>query len=403
MDRRADFEHTVQHTMVKLYKQAKSKNWSARVQVWDAKNARMVTRRVSTGTDEETAAIDFAEALESAAKVNRALSGQTITRKHAESLFFSLLSQAGIAVEDSEPLPELREFIADYMAAKEGQVSAQTLKVYTTCRNRFLAWLSLEAPKDAKLDWLTRQRAAQYYSHLRETLAVKTSKECFKWLSRILKKAVQETSLRKNPCEGVELDLRGETLQRLPFTLEEAKQVIGCLLTQGEREREWARLAALSVMSGCRIEDALLMSVSNISKEGVLKYRQKKTGKDIACPLVVPDWLSLVRERTSGPIAPTLAKEFKDRGNARLSSEFTGFVSKAGVVQEFKTFKSGRKVARKTFHSLRHTLRTAIIASGGSDAQADVILGHSEGEGKRYTHAEVGAMRGTLEQAFTQS
>ena len=134
--------------------------------------------------------------------------------------------------------------------------------------------------------------------------------------------------------------------------------------------------------------------------DGVLSYEQEKGGKLIACPLVVPKWLKLILETKKGPVSPQLHKELTQWGNADLSSEFTKFVELAGIDQKFQTFKSGKRMARKTFHSLRHTLRTAIVSSGGSDAQADTILGHSEGEGKRYTHSEVDAMRGTLAKAL---
>lgn len=58
-------------------------------------------------------------------------------------------------------------------------------------------------------------------------------------------------------------------------------------------------------------------------------------------------------------------------------------------------------MARKTFHSLRHTLRSAIVQSGGSDAQADLILGHSAGQGKTYTHSEMSATAAVLTRALS--
>ena len=359
----------------------------------------MVRKRVSTGTSDKVAAKAFADALESSSKAMRSLAGQTITRKHAEGLFLSMLSQAGISVQGSEPLPLLLDFVNGFMDSKERTVAPLSFRNYQQAQRKFAGWLETQGFEDGDLKWMTSERANAYYSHLRERLSVKTAKENFRWLSRIMKKAVIETSLEKNPCDAVTIDTKGETLKRLPFSLEEARQLIEWLCAGDARKREWARLAALSVMSGCRLEDAMKMDLARI-KDGVLRYRQTKTGKDIECPLVVPEWLALITEEKEGFVSPVLSAEFAKWSNSKLSTEFTGYVAAAGVEQSFTQFASGRRIARKTFHSLRHTLRTAIVSSGGSDAQADLILGHSEGEGKRYTHSEVDAMRGTLERAF---
>lgn len=388
--------------MPKLYHRKGSRNWFASIYVWDESASLMVRKRVSTGTDNEDEALGFAEALESTAKAAKAQAGRTISRSHAQALFTSLLSQAGITVDGDKPLPLLRDFLDHYMAARAKRVSAGSMKTYQSSARKFGDWLDPQKVIDPRLDWLTTERAESYYSHLRERLAVKTAREHFKWLARAMKRAVEITDLAKNPCEGIELDSKGTTLDRLPFSLPEANQIIAWLLSQGDREREWARATMLALMAGCRVEDALTMTQDAISEE-VLRYRQKKTGKVITCPLINAEWLAVIVETGSGYVSPTLAKEFTEWGNARLSSQFTSYVSAAKVEQRFQTFKSGRKIARKTFHSLRHTLRTAIVSSGGSDAQADVILGHSEGEGKRYTHSEVDAMRGTLEKALKPS
>lgn len=387
--------------MPKLYRRPNSQNWYAVVYLWSEEKQLLSRERVSTGTDDEQSALQMATALEATAKTAQALAGKTISKSHAEALFLNMLSTAGISVEGDSPLPLLRSFLADFQSSREGKVSDASLKRYKTDHNKFLKWLNpIDPDKQARLDWLTRQRAGEYYAWLSGHLSVKSSRESFKWLTRAMKRAVEITDLEKNPCDSVELDRRGETLDRLPFTLPEATKLVAWLMKQGDREREWARCAALSLMSGCRIEDAIIMKQSAIC-EGVLTYTQKKTGKAITCPLVVPEWLSLITETGSGSVSPQLHKEFAQWGNADLSSEFTGYVSAAGIEQSHMTFKSGRKMARKTFHSLRHTLRTAIVSSGGSDAQADIILGHSDGEGKRYTHSEVDAMEATLTKAFT--
>lgn len=386
--------------MPKIYKRQNSKYWAAAIYQWQHSSNTMVRKRVSTRTESESEAIAFAVALESAAKTARSLAGKSIPKEHAAALLTSLLLTAGISIDDDDPSPDLLEFLQEFMDWRRDKVSLGSMKAYTGSHRKLLAWLTEIGEVSPTVSWVTRQRAEDYYRWLNQSLSLESSHAHIKWLSRVMKRAVDKTSLEKNPVEGIERDRKGTTLNRLPFSLVEAKQLISYLSDAGPRNREWARLVALSLMSGSRLEDTIKIDQKDI-KNGVLTYRQGKTGKDISCPLVEPRWVAMISESNSGPVSPELHRFYESRGRVNhLSGEFTKLVSEAGVSQEFTIFKNGRKGARKTFHSLRHTLRTAIVASGGSDAQADTVLGHSPGEGKRYTHPEVDAMRSTLARAL---
>jgi integrase len=384
--------------MATVFRKPNTKHLHASVYLWDERLKTMARKRLSMGTDDETAAQALADSMEQMAKTAKALAGQTISTRHAEGLLTTLLSTAGISIVGNEPLPDLKEFVTKYCESRRSKASENTYRRYRTYSNAFQSWLNaLKLQPPPTLDWMTNERAEDYYLHLRESLAFKTANESFKWVSRAFGRACEITRLAKNPLASVELDSKGQSLERLPFSLTEAKKLIKWLLKQGTREREWARLVMLSLMSGCRMEDAITMDQKSI-EGGVLSYVQTKTGKSISCPLVVGGWLDVISETRSGPVSPALFVESKY--SKSLSSEFTELVSKAGIDQEFREFKSGRKIARKTFHSLRHTLRTAIASSGGSDAQADIILGHSVGMGRRYVHSEIESMRATLKKAI---
>lgn len=368
--------------------------------IWSEEKGQMVRHRASTGTTDSRKAQALADGLESAAKAARNLAGQEISKAHVEAMVLNVLTIAGVSVEKQAKLPNLEDWISDYVEWKRPRVKGRSILLYEGSLRKIKLWLStLNLKVSPDLDWLTDEKVEDYYSWLRSNLSIKTSREHIKFLGRAMKRAVEKTALLKNPVDGIELEKRGNTLDRLPFTLAEARMIYSHLLTKGPREREWARAVALSLMSGCRLEDALTMEQDAIV-DGVLTYRQQKTGKNISCPMVIPDWLELITETKSGPICPDLCKAFAHRGTATVSGEFTGLVSDAGVKQSYREFKSGRKMARKTFHSLRHTLRSAIVNSGGSDAQADIILGHSAGQGKRYTHSELESMRETLSSAL---
>lgn len=176
------------------------------------------------------------------------------------------------------------------------------------------------------------------------------------------------------------------------------------LLSVGSQEDEvlieWSYAAIMAVSAGCRLNEAVQMPTSAL-KGGMLAYTASKNDKSLLVPIVIEEYKEALERVEGDYFCPNLLDRFNREGNSRMSNMFTNFVSDAGVSQSWHTFeKSNRTVAQKTFHSLRHTLRTLIVSGGGSDAQADLILGHSPGEGKRYTHAELGALKNALDNAL---
>jgi integrase len=386
--------------MARIYKKESSSFYYADIRMWDEKSLQFVRRRVSTKMEIEEEAQAFAEQMERASETAKVISNQTITKEHVEKIVMEILAAANIHVSGSLSLPLIVDFFSRYLDICENKVKLQTYRLYKGYDKVFQEWLP---NRDLRLDWLTKSKLEDYYNYLISKMSPKTAKEKFRYVSRVLDSALDEY-LSQNPAKKVSMTRQKDELGRQPLTMAEVKKIINYLNSDDDkpRNREWARAVMLSVSCGCRLEDAVNMWSKNITK-GILKYTQLKTGKSITCPIVVKEWL---KELTGniGYICPELAEDFAARQTAHLSSEFTELVAQAGVKQSYKTFdQSGRRVARKTFHSLRHTLRTAIVSSGGSDAQADLILGHSSGQGKTYTHSETGAMESVLLRVFKDS
>lgn len=387
--------------MASLQKRSRSPYWYAYYERWDAAQGAWVPTCSSTKCTDKDAAQGVLDALVATARLAAGLpAGSVLDAAHVQVLVRSILHAAGVKIHTVDDTgPGIFEVVARYMRLKSSRVRPSTLKTYTTSENAFCAWLK----KDRPIETFTPKDANDYYAHLLRIMATKSANDRFRWLSGVMTHATREGVISRNPCLVVDLAPAGSS-SRLPFTLGEARTVIAHASAGSDRQRQWGRAATLGLLSGARLADCITMPRSALqaaTPHPVLTYTQAKTGKTVAIPLVLPDLVAPLLRVRSRLFCPALAAEYARLGNAHLSHEFTGLVTAAGVAQSFTPDTNGRRMARKTFHSLRHTLRTAIVASGGSDAQADVILGHSPGQGRTYTHSELAATAAVLTRALS--
>ena len=373
---------------MKPYKRKNSKSWYLKWKIYDANTGQWRFIEKSSGTTDYGQANDALKALRTASESIAAAAGQSMSKSHLEALIRLMCASANVVI-DEDVWPPLHSALDDYMKDRKFRVSPRTLKAYKSYKKVFIEF----APVDAPLDWLTVSRASEWYNSLLNHYTPKSANERMRFISRFYERQIIELGYPANPFRGVERvgNNAGETLRRMPFTQVELLKLIHHLRST---HPEWARATMISAMAGTRLDDTLHIH-SDMIQDGVLTYTQGKTKKTLSIPLVVPEWRQEI-ELVKGYICPKLRHGVVQT----RSQEFVQLVSDAGIEQLFTTFKSGRKVARKTFHSLRHTLRTQIVSSGGSDAQADLILGHSAGQGKTYTHSELDATRATLGRVF---
>ena len=383
--------------MSKPFLGKQSSIYYAKIKTWDAEKRLWTWRKRSLGTDDYDLALSMQASLQATATAAHKLEGKTVDRAHLDALITSIYASSGVIIQ-SDDWPVITSQMEKFMKARKARVKFSSYRSYRTYRNVFLAWI----PDGVTLDWLTPVRAGEWYEDMLETTAPKTANERVRFVSRFYDRCMKDIGYPSNPCKSVDMtgSKNGDTLDRLPFTYKELLQLVKYLQKGDDRAQEWSRAVMVASMTGARLEDAITMQRGAIVK-GVLTYTQTKTGKTLSIPLAVPAWRKVLEAR-QGAICPALAKDYVTSKCGNVSKEFTALVTDAGIVQLSKTFKSGRVVARKTFHSLRHTLRTLIVSSGGSDAQADLILGHSGDQGKSYTHSETDAMRLTLGRVFSE-
>ncbi|PQJ27457.1 site-specific integrase [Rubritalea profundi] len=317
-------------------------------------------------------------------------------------MVLSILGSAGIKVVNSDrEYMGIIEYLDRYIENLESKVSSSSYQAYKSYYKKLKEWLKDEGALKGGLDWLTLRKCEDWYVLLLKSMTPKSANERLNYLSRALDRAVDEELIEVNPAKKVKRVKRGETLDRMAFDLDEANQLISWLIKKKDPlMKEWAYAAMLAMMAGCRLKDAVNMPISAL-KDGVLTYTSSKSNKELKVPLMISEYADLLAKVKGEFICPGLHQYFEKSGKNRMSSEFTELVILAGIKQSYHKFeKSERVIAQKTFHSLRHTLRTLIVSGGGSDAQADLILGHSPGEGKRYTHSEMDSLKKVLDDAL---
>ena len=142
--------------------------------------------------------------------------------------------------------------------------------------------------------------------------------------------------------------------------------------------------------------------------EQVLRYSDAKTQKHYTVPMHPTLERHLCgladRDRTSPHLCPTLSAK-KSGGKYGLSAGFRHLMKQAGVDDRTVTTKAVRAVAgkvrhlaRRSFHSLRHTYNSQLANTGTSQEIRRKLVGHSTDDmNDVYTHLEVDVFRQAIE------
>ncbi len=216
---------------------------------------------------------------------------------------------------------------------------------------------------------------------------------CAKTLSTPFGRARREGLILTNPVQTVELP-QGASIGRLPFTWPQVKQLYSAA------PEDWRTAVLLGAFCGARLGDAANMPWSAVDLEGgVIRFLPKKTaasGKELVMPIhpVLAEHLRPLAPhvpRGARMLCPALAGRPVGGMNG-LSREFKGVMAAAGVAEATgaaaaKTGPKQRKVPRLSFHSLRHTMVSALANAGVAPDLRQALAGHSsERMSERYTH-----------------
>lgn len=272
----------------------------------------------------------------------------------------------------------------------------------------------LQATDDAPLlRDVTREEIAGFLRHKRAQTSLGTTKLSRRVLVNFFNYAVDNQAIPFSPVpSGKSLKLvqgKGQRAQRRSFTLDEIKLIY----TQAPSDF-WRYMIMMGFYTGQRLGDLVCLPWCALDFDtNTIRMTAHKTGRPLAIPMRSALRTLLWKHRqdagqnvkTANPIWPDEAQKYAEQGANPFSAEFYNEVLlKAGLVasRTHKAKKSGRNFRRQaspvSFHCLRHTFVSLLKISGGSQAVAKELAGHSsDAVSDLYTHIPESALREALE------
>ncbi len=235
--------------------------------------------------------------------------------------------------------------------------------------------------------------------------------------------AVKEGVLLANPASGLERLPENDSVEREPFDTEEVKilfekagepewhAMIFSPKTSKPRLRlnrcnDWPGMVLFGYYVGTRIGDIARLRWNNVNLDlGTVSFRPKKTKAKLKL-LKVPlhpslmQWLESrdIPKDRSEPIFPTLFKT-SPSGKTGLSSQFSTIMDYAKIDRRLiRPAANGMKALyARGFHSLRHTINSALANADVSPEMRMKIIGHQTQEVNQiYTHIEIEKLRSEI-------
>jgi integrase len=296
----------------------------------------------------------------------------------------------------------LRGF-ADEWLKECRDLSSVTVKKYRDGMDEFCAHVNA----DAKSPLLRDIRPEAIRSFLRQKRA-KTSTATAKSIRKVLRAffsyAVDSEKLQFNPVQSskaLKLDKDSEAVRRA-FTLKELKTIY-----EKAPSDFWRYMVIAGFYMGQRMGDLITLPWGAVDfEQGFIRLKARKTGASLAIPLRAELRAFLDHERAkagkvkpSDPIWPEQSARYEQFGAGVFSNEFYDDVLlPAGLVVKRskhpakdkngnKILTQGRQVNPVSFHCLRHTFVSLLKVSGGSQAVAKELAGHSsDAVSDLYTH-----------------
>ncbi len=366
------------HIMASLWKRPNSENYWA---CFTDANGKRLKR--STGESNRSKAKQIAEAYEAAARTKK-------TALQVRRTIASLHKQ--ITGEDLASLT-VREHSQNWLVEKKGTAPA-TRAFYQGSAAKFLRFLGPKADADiASID-------AKTILDYRNT---KTTNHDLKTVKALFKTARRDHLIADDPTEFVETaKTRAERVRR-PFTLHEIERVLAVA------SDEWRSMILFGLYTGLRLSDIATMKWNQIDlQKREVWVTVQKTGKPQLLPLA-PVLANHIESLPSSddPNAPLHSRANgvwdREHRTGRLSNQFANLLVAAGLrttkpkENQGKGQRARREGKELSFHSLRHTVVSALKEAGVAEAVVMALVGHSSREvSQHYTSVGLDSLKDAL-------
>jgi integrase len=373
--------------MAWLYKQRGSENW------WIGYRLNGKQHLRSTGT------VDKAEAQKELAKLN--LLDQAHKAGSLTEEFFRIISNHRSSNDAIKPytalwLKECRD------------LAGPTLERYQNVIEGFCNYLKADDAAPLLRD-IRPETVGAFLREKRAETSTATAKLCRRILSGFFNYAVDNRVLQINPvpsAKSLKLTKDSDRVRRA-FTLKELKT-----LFDKAPNDFWRWMVLAGFYMGQRMGDLICLPWGAVDfEQNQIRMVASKTGRAMTIPLRAELRTFLLKLRKNAdepkpadPIWPEQCKRYEEQGAGGFSNEFydevllpAGLVAKrthhAKKKKDGEHVASTRQTSPVSFHCLRHTFVSLLKISGGSQAVAKELAGHSsDAVSDLYTHVPEDAL-----------
>jgi integrase len=291
----------------------------------------------------------------------------------------------------------VKDWLTDWLAAKEHQTSKATMVAYGQAVADFLAHLG-ERGAARRLDSITPTDIEGFIRVLRkEGRSASTINKIRTYLSQPFEKARKGGTIPFNPIATVQPE-KVEPVTKGVFTLQQVAALVAAA------EPDWQGAILFAWGSGARLGDVANLRWSSLDiANGLVTFREQKTGATATIGLHpdFADWLTTrpVPEAVDAPVFPTLAGH-PVNSTTGLSAQFVQIMALAGIeTQLLRQGNSGkgRSVRALSFHSLRHSAASNVFNSEAIRETVRRVTNHAAGGSlDNYLHQDIEAIKAAV-------
>jgi integrase len=169
-------------------------------------------------------------------------------------------------------------------------------------------------------------------------------------------------------------------------------------------DAEWRALMHIAFYGGLRLTDAVLLRWRNVdllANQIAFKPRKtSRTGKTLTIPTHPKLHAQLEALPSADDPEARIIPGLATRQRQELARQFAAIMKAAGVGRMAATESAAgeRKFYRRSFHSFRHSLTSALAAQDVPQELRMKLLGHSSASvHAAYTHTEIETLKNALE------
>ncbi len=289
----------------------------------------------------------------------------------------------------TKPTLTLKQALREWLAEAEGSTAPGSFTRYSRIARDFETFTGA-TDAGPLLSSINADTIRGYLAQRRKEISASSANLERKILSGFINRYVDAGAIPHNPVRQTKLSKasQGEKQARRPFTIEEVRA-----LYAKAPDPFWRYMVLSAFFTGLRMGDLICLRWGAVDlNENVIRITSGKTGTRVAIPLrpVLKTMLSELRLQAADArpgtfIWPEQAKRYEASKSASFSNGFyDNLLVPCGLVAvrpSKHAVKAGRRSTRETneisFHSLRHSFVSLIKATGGSQAVAKELAGHS--------------------------